>query len=293
MNKDSILRILLIIIVILLMVNIVLLSAWGVITIVLGNSDSAPSRPAGRPSETQKETDDLPVSGNPDASALLGESADMGQGYIDSMIFLGDSTTYHLKSRGVLRDGKDTKQVWSGSDVDESGKVIPAGTLTLDGRITSAHIYYPRTGESLTVAQALEKEKPEYLVITLGVNGISYVNLDDSKSVNNFISCYKALVNAARKASPDTKIILQSIFPVTEAYSQNGNGITNEKIDAANTWILQLAKDTGCKYLDSASVLKNGSGALSAVYDNGDGYHLTADAYRAVLQYIRTHGYTD
>jgi len=224
---------------------------------------------------------------------MLGESADMGQEYIDSIIFLGDSTTYHLKSRGVLTGGKDTKQVWSGSDVDENGKVIPAGTLTLDGRITSAHIYYPRTGESLTIAQALEKEKPAYLVITLGVNGISYVNLNDTKSVNNFISCYKALINAARKASPDTKIILQSIFPVTEAYSQNGNGITNEKIDAANTWILQLAKDTGCKYLDSASVLKNGSGALSDIYDNGDGYHLTADAYRAVLQYIRTHGYTD
>ena len=293
MNKDSIIKILLVVIVVLLLINILLLAAWGVVALVTGNRGQAPSRPTEPPSETQTEAGDLPVVGTPDSSAVLGESADMGQEYIDSIIFLGDSTTYHLKSRGVLTGGKDTKQVWSGSDVDESGKVIPAGTLTLDGRITSAHVYYPRTGESLTIAQALEKEKPEYLIITLGVNGISYVNLDDTKSVNNFISCYKALVNAARKASPDTKIILQSIFPVTEAYSQNGNGITNEKIDAANTWITQLAKDTGCKYLDSANVLKNDNGALSAIYDNGDGYHLTADAYRAVLQYIRTHGYTD
>ncbi len=293
MNKDSIIKVLIVVIIVLLLINVLLLAAWGVVALVTGNRDDAPSRPAQPSGETQTDAEDLPVISSPDASAMLGESADMGQEYIDSIIFLGDSTTYHLKSRGVLTGGKDTKQVWSGSDVDENGKVIPAGTLTLDGRITSAHIYYPRTGESLTIAQALEKEKPAYLVITLGVNGISYVNLNDTKSVNNFISCYKALINAARKASPDTKIILQSIFPVTEAYSQNGNGITNEKIDAANTWILQLAKDTGCKYLDSASVLKNSSGALSDIYDNGDGYHLTADAYRAVLQYIRTHGYTD
>ena len=293
MNKDSIIKVLIVVIIVLLLINVLLLAAWGVVALVTGNRDDAPARPAQPSGETQTDAEDLPVIGSPDASAMLGESADMGQEYIDSIIFLGDSTTYHLKSRGVLTGGKDTKQVWSGSDVDENGKVIPAGTLTLDGRITSAHIYYPRTGESLTVAQALEKEKPAYLVITLGVNGISYVNLNETKSVNNFISCYKALINAARKASPDTKIILQSIFPVTEAYSQNGNGITNEKIDAANTWILQLAKDTGCKYLDSASVLKNDSGALSDIYDNGDGYHLTADAYRAVLQYIRTHGYTD
>ena len=293
MNKDSIIKVLIVVIIVLLLINVLLLATWGVVALVTGNRDDAPARPAQPSGESQTDAEDLPVIGSPDASAMLGESADMGQEYIDSIIFLGDSTTYHLKSRGVLTGGKDTKQVWSGSDVDENGKVIPAGTLTLDGRITSAHIYYPRTGESLTVAQALEKEKPAYLVITLGVNGISYVNLNETKSVNNFISCYKALINAARKASPDTKIILQSIFPVTEAYSQNGNGITNEKIDAANTWILQLAKDTGCKYLDSASVLKNDSGALSDIYDNGDGYHLTADAYRAVLQYIRTHGYTD
>ena len=289
MNKDSIIKILLVIIIVLLICNILLLAAWGVISLIKGISFPDALGPGDKTEDTQ----DVPAGTTPDTSAVLGKSEDMGQGYIDSMIFLGDSTTYHMKSRGVLTGGKDTKQVWSGSDVDEDGSIIPAGTLTLDGRITTAHIYYPKTGESLTIAQALEKEKPQYLVITLGVNGISYVDLEDTKSVNKFISCYRALVDSVHKASPDTKVILQSIFPVTEAYSQNGNGITNQKIDAANTWIMQLAKDTGCKYLDTASVLKNDSGAMAPAYDNGDGYHLTTEAYKVILQYIRTHGYTD
>ena len=39
----------------------------------------------------------------------LKKSEDMGQEYIDSFVFLGESTTYHLKSRGVLTDGKAGK----------------------------------------------------------------------------------------------------------------------------------------------------------------------------------------
>ena len=292
MNKDSIIKALLIVIIVLLIGNILLLGVWGIVSIATGTSlldFSAPDK-----QETEQNPSDLPTHVNPDNSAVLQQSADMGQAYIDSIIFLGDSTTYHLKSRGVLTGGKDTKQVWSGSGVDENdGSIFPAGTLTLDGRITTTHIYYPRTGEALTISQAVAKEKPKYMVITLGVNGISYVDLNDQKSIDSFIKCYNALINAIRKASPDTKIMLQSIFPVTEAYSQSGIGITNEKIDAANTWIMQLAKDTGCKYLDTASVLKNDNGALIALYDNGDGYHLTTGAYENILQYIRTHGYTD
>lgn len=292
MNKDSIIKVLLIVIIVLLIGNILLLGAWGIVSGVTGTPLLDFSGPDQQ--QTQSGSPDLPANTTPDTSAVLPESADMGQEYIDSIIFLGDSTTYHMKSRGVLTGGKDTKQVWSGSGVDENdGSIFPAGTLTLDGRITTTHIYYPKTGEALTIADAVAKEKPKYMVITLGINGVSYVDLDNQKSIDTFIKCYKALINAIRKANPDTKIMLQSIFPVTEDYSQSGNGITNEKIDAANTWIIQLAKDTGCKYLDTASVLKNDSGALIALYDNGDGHHLTTEAYKNILQYIRTHGYTE
>ena len=52
-----------------------------------------------------------PNSGESDVGSERGafyaeEVADMGTKYIDSFIFIGESTTYHLKSRGVLNGGK-------------------------------------------------------------------------------------------------------------------------------------------------------------------------------------------
>ncbi|MBQ7379260.1 MAG: SGNH/GDSL hydrolase family protein [Clostridia bacterium] len=283
MNKDSIIKILLIVIIVLLIGNIALLAVWGVVSIATGTPLFDGTRPTDTEKDTQADTSDLPVSGTPDTSVVLGESADMGQEYIDSIIFLGDSTTYHMVSRGVLSGGKETKQVWSG--VDENGE--PSGTLTLDSMIHKTTIYHPLDGKEKTIAQAVAQEKPKYMVITLGVNGVAYLN------ETQFKAYYGKLIDAIMQASPETKIILQSIFPVTAAYDQKGGKLCNANIDVANTWVMQLAKEKGCKYSDTASVLKNGSGTMIESYDNGDGIHMTAEAYRAILQYIRTHGYTE
>lgn len=284
--KDTIIKILLIVIAVLFLCNVLLLGVLGILTIV---SPKPLDKPSGGTEQEQTQAD-LPTSTTPNTSAVLKESADMGQAYIDSIIFLGDSTTYHMINRGVLKDGKNTMQVWSGAD-EESGKPTASGTLTLDSKITSTHIYYPKTGEALTIAEAIAKEKPQYLVITLGVNGISFVK--DMSNPKSFVASYGKLIDAVKAASPQTKIMLQSIFPVTAAYDQKNNGITNERIDTANTWIMQLAAEKGCGYLDTASVLKNQNGTMIEIYDAGDGVHMTADAYKAVVQYIRTHGYTE
>ncbi len=280
MNLDSITKILVIVIIVLLLCSILMLCAWGIVAIVTDTPLFGSSRPAqqDKPTHsTQEGTNDIPANTVPDHSAVLGQTADMGQGYIDSIIFLGDSTTYHMINRAVLTGGKETKQVWSGAE----------GTLTLDGNIHKTTIKYPDTGAEMTVAEAVGAKKPEYMVITLGVNGVAYA------TETQFKAYYGKLISSIKQANPDTKIMLQSIFPVTEAYDQKGGKLCNANIDIANGWIRQLAAEQGCKYLDTATVLKNDNGAMIALYDSGDGIHMTADAYKAVLQYIRTHGYTD
>ena len=280
MNLDSIIKILVVVIIGLLICSILLLCAWGVVALVTDTplfGSSLPDQSDKPAQSTQADTSDIPTSTVPDNSAVLGETADMGQDYIDSIIFLGDSTTYHMINRAVLSGGKDTKQVWSGA----------LGTLTLDGNIHKTTIVYPETDTEMTVAEAVAIEKPKYMVITLGVNGVAYAN------ETQFKAYYGKLITAIKTASPDTKIMLQSIFPVSESYDQKGGKLCNANIDTANNWIKQLAAEQGCKYLDTKSVLKNDKGTMIAAYDNGDGIHMTADAYKAVLQYIRTHGYTD
>ncbi|MEF9971575.1 MAG: SGNH/GDSL hydrolase family protein, partial [Oscillospiraceae bacterium] len=96
-------------------------------------------------------------------------------------------------------------------------------------------------------------------------------------------------VEAIKIASPNTKIILNSIYPVTADYKVQG--ITNERISAANTWVEAVAKATGVKYLDSASSIKDETGAMPKGYDNGDFIHPNAETYGIIINYIRTHGY--
>ncbi len=223
------------------------------------------------------DTPDTPV-GNVD-TVTLGETPDMGLVYQDSIVFVGDSTTAHLRSRGVLTGGTDTKQVWVPSD----------NTLLLDFTITQKKIVYPPTGEQLTIPEAAAKEKPAYMILTIGLNGItSFVN-----NKNLYQNCYGNLIDEIKKASPDTKIILQSVFPVAanqKTFSVSAETL-NGYIDTLNGYVKELAQSKEVRYLDTASALKGADGNLPESYQNGDGIHLTAEGYHVILSYIRTHGY--
>lgn len=206
---------------------------------------------------------------------VLGVTEDAGQEYIDKLTFLGDSTTYGLIHYGMLKDGKNTKQVWTPA----------SGTLTLS-QASFATIVYPETGEEITIVDAVTRSHPEYLVITLGVNGVSFMDEDYFKSE------YKKLVESVQTASPDTKIICQSIFPVARSYELL-DSINNDKIDAANKWICEVAADCGVKYLDTNSVLRDSEGWLPEEYHNGDGMHLATNSFTIELNNLRTHAWID
>ena len=65
----------------------------------------------------------------------------------------------------------------------------------------------------------------------------------------------------------------------------------NKYIDTINSWTYSLASEENCKYLDTNEILKDENNNLKIEYQSGDGHHLTAEAYREILYYIRTHGY--
>ena len=213
---------------------------------------------------------------------LLSETADAGTGYIDSFIFIGESTTYHMKSRGVLSGGENTKQVWS----------TKSGTMTLDLTADKIKIVYPETGEELTFYEAAARRQPNYVIMTFGLNG-AVQNI--KRGEEYFKTCYKKLIDAIHTASPYTKIILQSAFPVAEnmdmsAYSVNLRTL-NKYIDTINDWTYRVAEEENCKYLDTSKILKDKNNNLKKEFQSGDGYHLNTEAYRQILYYIRTHAY--
>ena len=234
--------------------------------------------------ETGAPTQEAPTQETPEAgtqaSAVtsgvrLAETPDAGRDYLDRFVFLGDSTTYGI---GFYYGNGYTElcppdKVWTPE----------SGTLTLS-YYNIATVVYPETKEQLSIEEAVKRAKPEYLLITLGVNGIAFMDEEW------FIRDYSDLVRLVQAASPDTKIILNSIYPVAASYKYLKD-INNDRIRAANGWIEQVAEAAGVRFLNSYECLVGPDGNLPESSHNGDGLHLNGESFTTVMHYIRTHAY--
>lgn len=231
--------------------------------------------PASQPGNTEQPggTDEPEETEPPtENTVLLAETPDAGIEYQDKFVFLGDSTTYGIMYYGVLSGGKNTTQVWTPK----------SGTLALFNQ-SIATIVYPETGEEILIADAAARKQPEYMLLTIGVNGVA------SMDEEYFKSEYSKLIQSILAVSPDTKIILNTIYPVASNYDVS-SGINNTKIAAANQWIAAIAEDNNVRLLNSYEVIVDGDGYMKTEY-NSDGLHMNADGYSKVLEYLRTHEY--
>ena len=204
----------------------------------------------------------------------LTETFDYGDGYIKKLIFIADKTIYPISS---LNPEIEADQVWS----------TIGGTLPLDNNLkTTAIIHQTDDVKGCSIPSAAQMYKPQYVIITAGLeNGVPYCNKE------RFKEYYKDLIIAIEEACPSTKIILQSVLPVSKATEKASPNISNDRIDEANAWIMELCNDCSVRYLNTASILKDADGYLCAEFDSGDGITLNAEGYKAVIQYVRTHGY--
>ena len=196
---------------------------------------------------------------------------------IDDIIFLGESTTYHLKSRGVLSGGKETTQVWAPK----------SGTLMLDMAISECRIVYPETSEEISLEEALKRKQPKIIFFTFGLNGATNFI---SRGKNYFKFCYQKLIDITKQTSPTTKIIINSCFPIAENMDMSRYTIDsktlNSYIDTINLWAQELATENTLIYINTASVIKEKNGYLNPALQVEDGYHLNTDAYKLILKYL-------
>lgn len=200
-------------------------------------------------------------------NTILKETPDMGQNYIDETIFYGDSITFNFFYYGQLSE----KNVWAMS------------SLTPE----NAHFWkvpFYKYGESITLIEGLKKYKPKRVIITLGANAVAVTTKDF------FIKKYEELIKKAKEASPETIIIVQSIFPVDNRYSSNNN-LNNTRINNYNYYLAEMCERQGVYFLDTSKVLKDSSGNLNKNYCYAsDGIHLLSKGNIEVINYIRKHG---
>ena len=207
------------------------------------------------------------------SQAELKKTFDYGDGYIKKIIFVGDKTISPIS--GVITD-VEKDQVWSTAD----------GSLPLDNNLKTIAIIHSEDKKGSSISSAAEVYKPQYIIITVGLeNGVAYCNEEKFKEY------YTDLINSIKDSSPTTNIILQSVFPISREAEKATPNIANDRINTANEWIVEICEESSVKYLNTASVLKDGQGYLASEYDSGDGITLNAEGYKAMIDYIGTHGY--
>ena len=190
-------------------------------------------------------------------------SSDAGQGYIDSLTFLVDSSLSSLKTSGLTAG-----QVWVG----DSG-------LPMSG-IADWTIIYPGDGSSISPANAAMVAKPSVLIIAVGSDGALGMEQEA------FISGYENLIRGILGASPDTKVVCCSVFPVTDAYT-GSDGLDIAGAEQVSGWIRQVCIDTGAWYIDIAYNI-TAEGKLIGQYADSDGKGLSGTGLSAVMSWLRT-----
>ncbi len=190
-----------------------------------------------------------------------------GEEFLQKLYFLGDSITAHMSSRAP--------------EIPKNHILAAKNRyLNLDPKITAAKIVDPEDGEEKTIAEVLRQRKPEYLLITLGIDYGVYYYRDKPES---FRRCYEKLLDAVADASPGTRVIAGAIFPVGRGCA----AITNEMVDCANETIRTLAAERGLLFADNNAILKDDEGYLSEKYVySEDGIHLNTAAYEVILRHL-------
>lgn len=190
--------------------------------------------------------------------------------FLDRLTFFGESTTTHLRNRG----GIPRERVWSGD----------AGTAKLDASL----LHRPLRFEEglLTPTEAASRYTPEILVLSFGLNGILYF----SEHPDSYIKQYRSLIDSLSAASPHTRFLIQSVYPVAEhpaewSFSCSPKEI-NERIALLNRHLPELCRALpSTALIDTASSVTDEHGFLREEFTT-DGIHLNESAYRAILGVI-------
>ena len=136
------------------------------------------------------------------------------------------------------------------------------------------------SGAKGTIPQAIAEGEYRRVYIMFGVNELGWASDLD------FREEYVALINAIKASQPDAEIFVQTMFPVGKARSDRDPVFNNANVIRFNQRVKEAAAETGSTLLDTASLFADSQGNLKAEATT-DGIHLTAQASRQWLSYLR------
>ena len=194
----------------------------------------------------------------------LKETTNYGDAYFNKITMVGDSNTMNMYLNGFLTGIR----AWA----------IPC--LHADS-MHSIDINLYGLGLQMKLLDAVEKYKPETMILNFGTFSTEWITEE------LFIEKANSMIEEIKKKSPDTNIILISIYPIKKGY--NINSFKQEKINKFNFLILEMAYKHNLKYLDVQEVLKGPDGYGKEEYFVDDKFHFTYLGHSIAKEYIKTH----
>ncbi|MBR5438321.1 MAG: hypothetical protein IKV21_05320 [Clostridia bacterium] len=162
-----------------------------------------------------------------------------------NVCFMGDSLINGLESFGILNEKKIFSQV-------------------------SASLYH--LGDNY---KKVIKKEPEVIVLHYGLNALGYTD----EALDGYIKMYSKYIKKFKKALPETRIIVSSIFPVDRKVATNK---LFGRIKPYNKAMKKMCKNLGVEYLDNGPLFKE----IEYCYGR-DGIHLPEYFYREYwLKYL-------
>lgn len=187
--------------------------------------------------------------------------------YLKDTIFYGDSITENL----AYYKNIPYENIWAVSNL------TPVNAFTWN-------VMFYKYNEKINIIEGFKKYKPKRVIVTLGANAVAIMDK------NYFISEYERLVKSLKEASPNTELIIQSIFPVDDRWDYSINSINNTKINNINYLLAEMCERNNIKFLNTAEVLKNEYGTATKGYlYESDGIHPLPIANDIIIDYVNRH----
>ncbi|MGZ3861178.1 MAG: GDSL-type esterase/lipase family protein [Flavisolibacter sp.] len=196
------------------------------------------------------------------------------------------TTTYYVQKVTLFRMIRDTENgevIFLGDSITD---IAEWGDLLKDPMVKNRGINGDITAGVLARLDEVTSRKPSKIFIMIGINDIA-AGVADSVILSN----YRQIIDRIQKATPRTKIYIQSILPTNNSFTefarhQNKDG----HIRWINGQLQQLAKDREATFIDLYHLMVNNEGKLDPRYTN-DGLHLKGEGYRVWIQELKQKKY--
>lgn len=182
--------------------------------------------------------------------------------YLNDVVIIGDSIS---KGYSVYEKLKEDN-------------VLAVGSIGVRNVLETDFTYQ---GYNLKITDILERKKPKYIFVSLGMNDINI------RTAEQYKSDYRNFISEIRNATPESTVIVTAITPV----SRQTTFTKNENIDLYNETLRKLVfdlQDDKVFYVNAARYLKGSDNYLIPDFSSGDGIHLAAKAYDQLLTYMFT-----